>query len=221
LSKVNDFEIVTYRHPTYDADKLKELAEYSSGRILDVGFNQNPNPFARIDTGIDINLQEKPENYNRIVKVNAENFTTKVKTKFDTILASDIIEYLENPSSFLRECHKALNNNGTLLISTPTPYYLPYVFFEMINNQRFFFRGSHLNTFPPRIMLKLLKYNGFRIDFTEGSYLFSKDILYVCSKIKSRKKIIDYSKEKKILAVLTFLVCLLGTISLLLYWGFL
>ena len=38
---------------------------------------------------------------------------------FDAIIAIEIIEHLENPLAFIRECKKVLKDNGYLLISTP------------------------------------------------------------------------------------------------------
>ena len=181
--EVNDFEMVTYRRPTYDHDRLRKVASYAHGKVLDIGFNQNPNPFLKVDTGIDINVQSRPKNYRRVVKVSAQRFTDVVKDKFDTIIAAGLMENQENPSKFLRECHKALNDNGTLVITNPNPYYLPYVFFELLNNKRYFFRGSVINLFPPRIMFKLLKYTGFKIKKIEKS-IFNYTVFYVCEKVK-------------------------------------
>jgi SAM-dependent methyltransferase len=38
---------------------------------------------------------------------------------FHAIIASEIIEHLENPRHFLRECHQALSEGGIVLLSTP------------------------------------------------------------------------------------------------------
>jgi len=38
---------------------------------------------------------------------------------YDAIIAIEIIEHLENPSAFIRECKKILKDNGQLLITTP------------------------------------------------------------------------------------------------------
>ena len=177
----NDFELITSRRPPYDSKKLKKLASYAHGKVLDIGFNQNPNPFLEIDTGIDITIQDKPYNYKRVIKVDAQRFTDVIKDKFDTIMAGGLMENQESPAKFLRECHKALKDNGTLVIANPNPYYLPYVFFELINNHRYFFNGSVINVFPPRVMFKLLKYTGFKLKKMEFS-IFNYSVFYVCEK---------------------------------------
>lgn len=38
---------------------------------------------------------------------------------FGAIVASEVIEHLDNPRAFLRECHKLLEPGGHLILSTP------------------------------------------------------------------------------------------------------
>jgi 2-polyprenyl-3-methyl-5-hydroxy-6-metoxy-1,4-benzoquinol methylase len=49
--------------------------------------------------------------------------TMDLGKRFDTIVAGEIIEHLENPGKFLRNMHRHLNLGGTLIISTPNPFY--------------------------------------------------------------------------------------------------
>jgi 2-polyprenyl-3-methyl-5-hydroxy-6-metoxy-1,4-benzoquinol methylase len=46
----------------------------------------------------------------------------------DTIIASEVIEHLDNPYIFLRQCLRLLNNDGILIITTPNPSNLGFVF---------------------------------------------------------------------------------------------
>lgn len=48
-----------------------------------------------------------------------ECFAEKLPHKFQTIIASEIIEHLENPRHFARECFMLLEPGGRLILSTP------------------------------------------------------------------------------------------------------
>ena len=43
--------------------------------------------------------------------------------KFDTIIAGEIIEHLDNPGQFLRNMFRHLKPGGRLVVSTPNPFY--------------------------------------------------------------------------------------------------
>jgi SAM-dependent methyltransferase len=50
------------------------------------------------------------------------NFAEKIieiHGKFDVVIAVEIIEHLENPFSFIRQCKKLLNREGLLFLTTP------------------------------------------------------------------------------------------------------
>lgn len=49
--------------------------------------------------------------------------TMDLGKQFDTIVAGELIEHLENPGLFLRNMRRHLKPNGTLIISTPNPFY--------------------------------------------------------------------------------------------------
>ncbi|MFC1685682.1 class I SAM-dependent methyltransferase [Nanoarchaeota archaeon] len=51
----------------------------------------------------------------------------KIKKKFDTIVAGEVIEHLESPIKFVRYCKSLLKNKGRLIITTPNAIGLQYL----------------------------------------------------------------------------------------------
>jgi 2-polyprenyl-3-methyl-5-hydroxy-6-metoxy-1,4-benzoquinol methylase len=49
--------------------------------------------------------------------------TVQLDRQFDTIVAGELIEHRENPGLFLRNMRKHLKASGTIIISTPNPFY--------------------------------------------------------------------------------------------------
>jgi 2-polyprenyl-3-methyl-5-hydroxy-6-metoxy-1,4-benzoquinol methylase len=66
-------------------------------------------------------------------------FAAKINRKFDAVVAIEIIEHLENPFSFVRECAKLLKPNGLLFLSTPNV--------EAVNSRLMFLFKGRLRLF--------------------------------------------------------------------------
>jgi len=74
--------------------------------------------------GVDIDLDgAKVLNEQGFHVIVADVETMDLQRQFDTIVAGEIIEHLENPGIFLRNMHRHLKPGGVLIISTPNPFY--------------------------------------------------------------------------------------------------
>jgi 2-polyprenyl-3-methyl-5-hydroxy-6-metoxy-1,4-benzoquinol methylase len=49
--------------------------------------------------------------------------TMDLQKQFDTIVAGELIEHLENPGKWLRNMHRHLKPGGVIIVSTPNPFY--------------------------------------------------------------------------------------------------
>jgi len=103
--------------------------------------------YARNERGLDV----------RSVPLEENNFADNY---FDAILASHLIEHLNDPMSFLKEVYRVLKPNGRVFITTPN-----------INGfQARLFKGrwrsaifDHLYLFSDRTLIRMMKIAGFKI----------------------------------------------------------
>lgn len=96
------------------------------GSVLDLGAGSGAMCQRLMDMGMKVTAMDLvAENFklNNVVPFIAadlnEDFSARLHDKLDGIIAVEIMEHLENPRKFLRECHKLLKPGGYLLLSTP------------------------------------------------------------------------------------------------------
>ena len=155
---------------TYERKRLRKIAALASGpEILDIGYAQHPNPFLQNAwrTGLDLNKTNC--DYEEKLVGNALDLKTYLENRqFDTIIAGEFIEHLEEPYAFLRSLRPHLKPEGKIIISTPNPVAFPTVFFEWTKSRRFFYTSEHKYYFPPRWVERLINQSGYEIDCIEG-----------------------------------------------------
>lgn len=187
--------------------KLKLQSEYCGNRspVLDIGFSASPNPYLKNVKGVDLLLPKiLPSNYMECLRcnLNSENLPFESNT-FNCAIAGDVIEHLENPSHFLREINRVSKLGGRLVLSTPQAN----DWWTTLHN--WFFRkwindpdpGEHLQNWTILDMTRLLRKNGFKLEYIHGYYMrfpFSRlkirvkrfpilswQVFYIASKIDS------------------------------------
>jgi len=97
-----------------------------------------------------------------------EPFAAKLSGPFAALTAIEVIEHLENPRAFLRECHKLLAPAGLLLLTTPNienvPARLQYL---ATGNLRMFGRDprfndpTHITPIHSQMFERMLRDTGF------------------------------------------------------------
>jgi len=85
---------------------------------------------------------------------------------FDTVLAGELIEHLQNPGRFLEGSARALKPGGTLVLSTPNVFSVMLNLMYWKNYDRAFNR-EHALWFCPQTLRELLRRGGFRIEKLE------------------------------------------------------
>lgn len=92
----------------------------------------------------------------------ADAQTMDLGRRFDTIVAGEIIEHLENPGLFLRNAARHLDGGGTLIVSTPNPFYQGQTW-KIWRYGRPEVHEDHTNWQDPTTLTALLRRCGFEI----------------------------------------------------------
>jgi SAM-dependent methyltransferase len=138
------------------------MARFAQGKVLDIGFAQRPNPYLQGEVyGLDREKIPVPPNYKAVIVDDVANLRN-IGENFDTIIAGELIEHLDNPVQFLSDCYHILNPDGRLILSTPNPYYPPVVWLERLMIRRFFYTQEHVFIFLPRFLVRLMERQGFQ-----------------------------------------------------------
>jgi len=102
-----------------------------------------------------------------LIHADAQNF--ELKRNFDVIFAGDIIEHLEDFSGFLESCKRHLRTDGSLLISTPNPWYWRYIA-QAIMRHEVNNNPEHTCWLDPRTLRQLVRRHGMDVvSFHHGS----------------------------------------------------
>lgn len=127
----------------------------SHGKILELGCGSDP--FFKESLKVDI------EDYPHIDLRHDLNNPIPLKEKFDTIISTEVIEHLWNPTLFLKECHRLLNDDGILILSTPNVKYWKARLLLLLGNDRYFRNYGHLHYYSPESLKKLVEECEFKV----------------------------------------------------------
>ncbi|MFH1257061.1 MAG: class I SAM-dependent methyltransferase [Candidatus Diapherotrites archaeon] len=131
------------------------------GKTLDVGFNVGPlhekireklggeNVF-----GVDLTVEKEDAHYKK-AKAEALPFAD---ASFDTVVAGELVEHLEEPKIFFEEAKRVLRENGALVVSTPNRKSLVNRLFKSYETT------VHLNLFDEKDLERIMEKNGFAVE---------------------------------------------------------
>jgi 2-polyprenyl-3-methyl-5-hydroxy-6-metoxy-1,4-benzoquinol methylase len=99
-----------------------------------------------------------------------EPFSARLQGLFDGLTSIEVIEHLENPRAFLRECHRLLAPHGMMVLTTPNIENVPArLQFLATGNLRMFGRDSrfndptHITPIHTFMLERMLRDTGFQL----------------------------------------------------------
>jgi SAM-dependent methyltransferase len=133
-------------------DLVKKYLPQKS-RVIDLGAGQGAFSKRLKEAGYDVLAVDGnsadwhlPEVEFQTVDLDLEFAPLIDRKEFDAVVAIEIIEHLENPFSFVRQCARLLKKNGLLFITTPNV--------EAINSRIMFLFKGRLNYFDENATLR-------------------------------------------------------------------
>jgi 2-polyprenyl-3-methyl-5-hydroxy-6-metoxy-1,4-benzoquinol methylase len=159
---------------------LDFLGHYVAGKtVLDVGCVQHEasseaSEFwlhrrlaesAKSVLGIDVVEEEIEElrrrGYNIIY---ADAMTASLQQTFDVIVAGEVIEHVVNPGALLTNMRRHLNEDGTLVLTTPYPFFFHNVLTAIFSRQKLCWNSDHVAWYEPYVLGTMLRKTGYALD---------------------------------------------------------
>jgi len=116
--------------------------------------------------GIDISAQKieflHTRGYELTRVADAQDFN--LGKKFDTVVAGELIEHLENPSQFLRAAGRHLKPSGRIVLTTPFAHGTPNVAYSWLKYPKTCSNPEHTMWFCPSTIAVLARRSGLRVE---------------------------------------------------------
>jgi 2-polyprenyl-3-methyl-5-hydroxy-6-metoxy-1,4-benzoquinol methylase len=118
-----------------------------------------------------------------IVFGDAQNFD--FQEIFDVVTAGDLIEHLPNLHGFISSISRALNDQGSLVISTPNPWCWKYALYHFLFGKLKPVNREHISWFCPQTIENLFSRYGFEVvDYSYTSRRLYERLTPLPSRIK-------------------------------------
>jgi 2-polyprenyl-3-methyl-5-hydroxy-6-metoxy-1,4-benzoquinol methylase len=100
--------------------------------------------------------------YKNLHVADAQSFS--LEQRFDTIVAGELIEHLENPAGFLLSARQHLKMDGRIVLSTPYPFGLLSFLYALVKYPKTCSNAQHTLWLCPSTMHALVERAGLRVE---------------------------------------------------------
>jgi SAM-dependent methyltransferase len=178
LLELRQAEIMAARQANPVSDRVAYLSELARGKIvLDVGMvehfldaHENPEwlhrhlaSSATSCLGVDLETETgKLAEAGFNVKV-ADLTKAPLDQQFDLIVAGEVLEHVDAPGKFMKNCAAMLRPDGRFAITVPNPWYLNAVLKSALRSQTFVDSADHVCWYDASTLVELGQRNGLRL----------------------------------------------------------
>lgn len=100
--------------------------------------------------------------FSNVFTASADDF--ELNQMFDTIVAGEVIEHVNNPAGLLSSARQHLRPDGRLVISTPYVFGLPHIVYAWLKFPKTCSNAEHVAWFCPSTLFELIHRQGFKVE---------------------------------------------------------
>ena len=165
-------------------DRITYLGDLVAGRsVLDIGVVEHTREAVKSRDwlhghlkrkaaqclGVDVLEAEveylKGEGYDVIC---ADITKSPLSQKFDVIIGGEVLEHLDAPGMFMKNCAAMLDPGGRLAITVPNPWYINVIFKSCFRRYTFVDSADHVAWYDASTLFELGQRHGFQLDQFSG-----------------------------------------------------
>jgi 2-polyprenyl-3-methyl-5-hydroxy-6-metoxy-1,4-benzoquinol methylase len=88
--------------------------------------------------------------------------------KFDVIVCGEVLEHVDAPGMFMKNCASMLNSSGRLVISVPNPWYINVIVKNAFTKYPFVDSADHVGWYDSSTLFELGERYGLRLERFSG-----------------------------------------------------